>query len=213
MKIFKFGGSSVKDAAAMMKVSKIILSHDKCRVVVLSATKNRTNDLEKIGKTSSMSEENLSTDLIQSLVERHRSISHELELDIELSLLEVETELSLISKSMLGDGEVDPKKMDSLYSIGERLSSLILSKYLQRVSTKKVAYKDVREVLKTNDQWNLASPLIGETASEVSLWGDVGESDLIITQGFIGSTASGETSSFNEIILAGISMDKKFLSS
>ena len=193
MKIFKFGGSSVKDATAMKKVSKIILAHDKCRVVVLSATKNTTNELEEIGKTSSMSEENLSADRIQSLIQRHREISHELELDIELSLLEVETELNLISKSMIGDSEVNPKKMDSLYSIGERLSSLILSKYLHRVSTKKVVYKDVRQVLKTNDQWNLASPLIGETTSEVSLWGEIGESDLIITQGFIGSTVAGET--------------------
>ncbi|WP_372653596.1 aspartate kinase [Halobacteriovorax sp.] len=193
MKIYKFGGSSVKDATAIKRVSNIILSQDRCGVVVVSATKNTTNELETIAKSSSLSEENLTSKLISTLFDRHREIARDLELDIELSIFELETELRAISSSMKGDGEVSPSKMDSLYSFGERLSSLILSRYLQRVSTKNVILKDVREVLITNDHWNLAAPLIGETSSAIEKWGSLTENDLVITQGFIGSTTSGQT--------------------
>ncbi len=193
MKIYKFGGSSVKDAAAIKRVSNIILSQDRCGVVVVSATKNTTNELEMIAKSSSLSEENLTSSLIHSLFNRHREIARELELDIELSIFELETELRTVSSSMNGEGEVSPSKMDSLYSFGERLSSLILSRYLQTVSTKNVILKDVREVLVTNDHWNLAAPLIGETSQAINKWGELTEKDLVITQGFIGSTVSGQT--------------------
>lgn len=193
LKIYKFGGSSVKDAAAIKRVSNIILSQDRCGVVVVSATKNTTNELESIAKSSSLSEENLTSKLIDSLFNRHREIAHALELDIELSILELETELRVISDSMTGDGDVSSRKMDSLYSFGERLSSLILSRYLQRVSTKNVLLKDVREVLITNDHWNLAAPLIGETRDAVKKWNGLTDNDIVITQGFIGSTTSGQT--------------------
>ncbi len=177
----------------MKRVADIISDHDKCRVVVVSATKSTTNELEVIANASTLSEVNLTEKLIEKLMNRHRDITRELELDIELSLFEIESELFEISKSMNGDGKVIPKKMDSLYSIGERLSSLILSRYLQRVSSRNVILKDIREVLKTNDRWNLASPLIGETLKNITKWGEISESDLIITQGFIGSTMTGET--------------------
>lgn len=193
MKVFKFGGSSVKDATAIKNVAQIITDNPLCRVVVVSATKNTTNELESIGKSSSLSEENLVQTLISKLIERHRIIASELDLSIDLSLSELESELLLISTGMKGDGAINLQKMDSLYSIGERLSSLILSAYLKVNSGRKVFLKDVREVLKTNDQWGLASPLIGKTENSINAWGDLADQDLVITQGFIGSTEKGET--------------------
>jgi len=193
LKIFKFGGSSVQDATAMKRVSEIILNHSNCGIVVVSATKNTTNELEQIAKSASLNEVNLMQKQLESLTLRHRAIADDLELDIGLSLSELESELQMCSQSILGDGEILPKKMDALYSLGERFSSLILSSYLSIQHDRAILLKDIREIMITNDSWSCASPLIGEISQRVQLWKPVVEDALIVTQGFIGSTLSGET--------------------
>ena len=53
IKVFKFGGASVKDAAAIRNVVKILNSHKKDKlVIVVSAMGKTTNALEKILKAA-----------------------------------------------------------------------------------------------------------------------------------------------------------------
>jgi len=71
IKVFKFGGASVKDAAAIRNVAKILTSHKKEKlVIVVSAMGKTTNALEKIlkavfDKTGDQEE------LIQALKDNH----------------------------------------------------------------------------------------------------------------------------------------------
>ena len=50
MKVFKFGGASVKDAEAVKNVAKILKNYDDNIVVVVSAMGKTTNALEKLTK-------------------------------------------------------------------------------------------------------------------------------------------------------------------
>ena len=49
--VAKFGGSSVKDAASMIQCAQIVQDHPEYKIIILSATYNTTNDLERIFKS------------------------------------------------------------------------------------------------------------------------------------------------------------------
>jgi len=191
LKVFKFGGSSVKDATAMKAVSKIIIDNDDCRIVVISATKNTTNELELIAKESIHSIPK-SQELWDKTISRHREIANDLQIDCEFQDLDSEV-LELIGKFNKCQ-MISSEYMDQLYSIGERLSTRILSEYLTSHHSKTVLYKDVREVLITNDNWSKASPLITEIQDAFDLkWKEILKNSLIVTQGFVGVTTEGRT--------------------
>jgi aspartate kinase len=52
--VSKFGGSSVKDAAAMLRCSQIIENNPLIKIVVISATQNTTNQLEFVARAAQM---------------------------------------------------------------------------------------------------------------------------------------------------------------
>lgn len=191
LKVFKFGGSSVKDAAAMKAVSEIVLRNNDCKIVVISATKNTTNELESIA-TLSLDSIQKANESWANTISRHSEIAQELQVAFDFSDLEKEV-LSLINR-IFEQKAIIPKVMDQLYSVGERLSTRILAEYLKKALKRPVQYKDVREVLITNDNWLKASPLITETKDAFdSKWKDVALNSLIVTQGFVGMTSKGET--------------------
>ena len=53
MIVAKFGGSSVKDAAAILRCFKIVQDTPELRLVILSATYNTTNELEELARSKS----------------------------------------------------------------------------------------------------------------------------------------------------------------
>lgn len=79
MQVYKFGGASVKDAAAIKNVAKIVSDVQEQLCVVVSAMGKTTNALEKLHdqwfKDLSFEE------TLQSISDFHLSISNELGLD------------------------------------------------------------------------------------------------------------------------------------
>lgn len=187
MKVFKFGGSSVKDAAAMKRVANILKESNDCSLVIISATKNTTNELEEVGLASAKSKDT-GLKLWRDTFSRHTLIIEELGTTTSLEDLSKEVE-SIIEKIQLNQ-ELNPELMDSLYSIGERLSTAILSDYLVNILNRKVIYKDAREVLTTDENFSRATPLLNEMKSRV--W-NISENELIISQGFIARSLDGRT--------------------
>jgi aspartate kinase len=187
LKVFKFGGSSVKDAAAMKRVCDIINGNKDCFLVVISATKNTTNELENIARLA-IESTTKATDYWKDTLNRHLKIISELRTSTSLDSLD--EEVIGIIKSLHLVGEVSLDLMDQLYSIGERLSTLILSDYLATIQDRVVELKDARDVIKTDDSFSRATPILKEISS--SRW-NLNNKNIIITQGFIGSTTEGKT--------------------
>jgi len=191
MKVFKFGGASIKNAVALKNMSRIIAQHaNEKLVVVVSAMGKTTNALEQILNAKFQKQE--TAELIKDLRQYHA--------EIIVSLFPTDNNVTHLVDTIfeyLEERLNQPFGYDELYdqvvSCGELLSSTIVAEYLK--STKlQVHWLDAREYVKTNDNfregivdWRLTEELIKHDVGEIA------KSKIVLTQGFIGSADNGQT--------------------
>ena len=193
----KFGGASVNSATSIKNVISILQLDEKARVVVVSAMGKTTNSLEKIVdlwyRFTRLNQEEF--DFIKAY---HISIVKELfentsALDIALSM--VEDIFSDLKQNLLS---LNPKDYDFLYdsivSYGEKISTAILSLYMTSLDINHRLIP-AQEVIKTDNSYRGAQVDWKKTEKEVKekLNNLFLETDLVLTQGFIGSTREGYT--------------------
>jgi len=197
--VAKFGGSSVKDGQAMLRCSQIIESNPEIKVTIISATHNTTNQLELVAKASESGDESILEKVINELVLKHDQIAKELfSSQATLDQLQVlYAELRDLSKFIFSLKKCDNKTMDQVYSLGERMSSLIFSDLLKlRIPERKIVFFDARKVIKTNSEFKSAEPQIDLIFEAVNKeLGDIlnDPKAIIVTQGFIGSDLLNQT--------------------
>jgi aspartate kinase len=196
--VAKFGGSSVRDAKAMLRCSQIIENNPLIKIAVISATQNTTNQLEFVAKAAETGDEDTLNNITNEIINRHVGIAKELFTSPKVlnDLEELCGELKAIGKIILAERNFAPKTMDQLNSIGERMSSLLMADLLRlRIPSKKVCLMDARRIIKTNSDFQKAEPqinLIAEhTASEILP--SINDNVLFVTQGFIGEDLLGNT--------------------
>lgn len=194
--VSKFGGSSMKDAEAINRSAKIAADH-KSSIVVVSATYGTTNKLIELAQMAPHSPWSHCEELIDSIKSNHRTIAKDLGATnednqvIEVLLEELET----LSRGIHLLKDSSPKVMDRLQSLGERLSSPLMTIALRNIQTKKTENFDVRKVLRTDDRFGKGTPQIEEIKNLcqnhllAAKLGDV----TYVTQGFVGATSEGET--------------------
>ncbi len=195
--IEKFGGASVNSATSIKNVISILQLDEKTRIVVVSAMGKTTNSLEKIVdlwyRFTRFNQEEF--DFIKAY---HISIVKELfentsALDIALSM--VEEIFSDLKQNLLS---LNPKDYDFLYdsivSYGEKISTAILSLYMTSLDINHRLIP-AQEVIKTDNSYRGAQVDWKKTEKEVKekLNNLFLETDLVLTQGFIGSTREGYT--------------------
>lgn len=187
MKVFKFGGASVKDAASVRNVSGVMkryLGED--IAVVVSAMGKSTNALEKIVEAWFYKKQDAG-ELLSELLNFHYSIIDELfGTDAKMIRQEVDKSAGSIRKVLdsVPEGDFD-QHYDAIVSQGEIFSTLIVSAYLNKDGVKNT-WLDAREIISTDSTWRDA---------KVD-WGRINfpnGSGIRITQGFIGRTADGVT--------------------
>lgn len=199
--ISKFGGTSMGDAACMLRSAEVSFNR-KSNIVVVSATSGTTNDLLKLGELSEKGLFNEADSLIQKIQERHTQIAKDLTSDTktldQLNILL--SEMDSIAKGIYLLRDCSAKAKDVLVSLGERLSSVLFTRALQNVYENKknklaVELLDVRTVLKTDENFGKAKPLTEEIIRQCQeklkacRQGEV----IYVTQGFIGQTLNGAT--------------------
>lgn len=199
--VAKFGGTSMADANAMKRSSAIALKRG-AQVVVVSATSGTTNQLIAISKAAISGEKAEVETLLANMKERHRQIAFDLKASEavfnEVGLLMDEAQT--MAQGMLLLRECSPKAYDRLLSIGERVSSVLCSEAMRNLALeqkldKRVLCFDIRKVMITDDSFGKADPQI-ETIHKLcqkhlmdAKYGNA----IFVTQGFIGATESGET--------------------
>ena len=195
MKVFKFGGASIKDASSIKNMSDIIAEYPDDRlVIVVSAMGKTTNHLEEIF-FKKLKGEDFNSELTE-LTQYHYKIVQELfdgdhSYDtkyVEKLFDELGSVLNSNTKNKNG-----AQLYDSIVSYGELLSSTIIGLYLQEKGIK-MNWIDARNLIKTDHtyregkiDWTMTDSLIKNTLAE-----QLSESNFI-TQGFIGSTNEGHT--------------------
>lgn len=196
--VSKFGGSSVKDAAAMKRCAQIIANNPLIKIVVISATQNTTNQLELIARAAEMGDEDTLYNLSEELVNKHLKIATDLFTStvVTKELEALGDELKTLGENILKASLCTPKMMDELYSFGERMSSLLMSDLLRaNLPEKYIRLLDVRQIIKTSSDFQKAQPqtdLILENAKN-KIYPNLNDHTLFVTQGFIGADLLGNT--------------------
>src|SRR5262252_9694436 len=200
MIVMKFGGTSVEDAAAIRCLVSIVRRQSHRRpVVVVSAMGRTTNGLLDCARTASAGDMRTAQSSLDEIAAHHFKTADQLAPQQEIqSLREALGERFIALRSTLEEigqtGRVTPRLSDAVSSNGELLSSLIVAAAL-RADGMKGVWVDVRPMMRTNDdftraapQYDIANPKLKEGFTAALAGGGVP-----VTQGFIGSTADGVT--------------------
>ncbi len=193
MKVFKFGGSSVKDAASMSNIKDIISQYASAKlVVVISAMGKTTNRLESIFKTYLHNEE-AGLDALDSLISDHEKVCEELGLDADKVGREMRA-LMIDNLSQVATTNNRSAIYDQIISIGELCSTKIMAEYLSSSGIPS-KWMDVRNVILTDKNYREGKVDFAITKNKIhkKVKKYLLDTDVIITQGFIGRSTEGLT--------------------
>ena len=212
IKVFKFGGTSIKNANNIKRIAEILIKYaSEDLVVVFSAMGKITNMLEEVVENY-IQKDGQAEDKLQLVKDFHIHLLGELfesnhAIYNEVNNLFVEIEWVL-------EDEPNPNyafNYDQIVSVGELLSTKIMSAYLNENSFKN-SWVDARDIIRTDNKYRNAKINWEQTISSCN---ENITSFPIITQGFIGCTSENftttlgrEGSDFTAAILA-FSLDAK----
>ncbi|HEV8539287.1 MAG TPA: lysine-sensitive aspartokinase 3 [Bacteroidota bacterium] len=199
MIVMKFGGTSVQDAVAIQNVSRIIAARlGEKPLVIVSACAGATNALIRIAQKAGDGHEAPAIASLHELRDRHISIAGELLPGAHGSVLQSLQadfdELEQLVRSIVVLREVTPRTLDQVAAYGERWSSLLLHAALNHQGIP-CEWIDARTVMATDNEFSHATPLLDtiEHRAQTSLLPLLHKGSVIVTQGFIGATLDGIT--------------------
>lgn len=183
MKIFKFGGASVKDADSVKNVAKVLESQgfEKCLLVV-SAMGKTTNALEKVVEYYFKKEDFHSE--IEKIKQSHLEITKGLFADNHSIFGEVALFFDDLEAFLRRNKSPNYNFVyDQVVSCGEMISSKILSDFLNDIGFAN-SWLDARDYVKTDDSYREGVVNWQETEANVA---KLSKEQSYVTQGFIGS--------------------------
>jgi len=198
MVVMKFGGTSVESQEAVTRVAGIVA---KCRerrpIVVVSAMGKTTNKLLQTGQEAAAGRREQALAIVDELRSHH--LTHGLALagagsaELERYIRAHFEWLEELVKGLSIVGELSPRSMDAVASIGERLSSLVVT-FAFRALGIPSQHIDSRRVIVTDGHFTQAAPLFSETYKRLQQEvAPVAKSAVAVMGGFIGGTEDGQT--------------------
>ena len=193
MKIYKFGGASVKDAESIRNVGNILKQEgtENC-LLVISAMGKMTNAFEKVVHAYCY-DQKLLTSALHDIEEYHSVIIQELFEDESNPVFKDVHQLIKTLKTLI-DGGLGQDRYDFAYdqivSYGELISTTIVSHYLNSVGIATV-WNDVRRLIETDCSYRDAKVDWKGTQELIST--RIDPSKLNVVQGFLGVDMMGFT--------------------
>lgn len=198
MKVFKFGGASVKDAIGIKNVCEIIAAHNNEKLlVVVSAIGKTTNALEEVIAAFNEKRDDIAKEKIKKVEELHFDIVHDLFPDKSHAIYKDLGDLfrELYDIPLFTRTDVYNFLYDQIICFGELFSTKIVAYYLVEKNVN-AQWLDSRSVIKTDKTfregkiiWDITNNLITETVKNKLL------DKVIVAPGFIGSTLSNHSTS------------------
>lgn len=190
--VYKFGGASIKDAEGFKNVAKVIAQKgSKNLLIVVSAIADITNQLENVLKSYMQGDAETALAQMERIKELHFDIANDLLGEASGTLLDTLSNVLVEIEWILEEPCQDPTDYlyDQIVSIGELLSTNILSAYLN-AQGQTCTWIDARNYIKTDNNyqnanvyWNLTIDLIRQDLLPLL------DQRLVLTQGFIGSSS------------------------
>ena len=196
MRVFKFGGASVKNADAVRNVLHILRMYPEDQIlVVVSAMDKTTNRLEEVVKSILTKQEDEFTQHLKEIQSFHEHIVEELFSDTQAPIRTfLNEEIQALRQKFKAPLSAHLGfEYDQVVSLGEILSSKILAAFLEQEGLT-TAWLDARKLVRTdahfkeaNIDWGTTENLIRSSLSEMPTV------PCFVTQGFIGHTQEGDT--------------------
>ena len=191
MKVLKFGGTSVGTVESLSHVKMIVESCTEPVIVVVSALGGITDKLINTAQLAAKGDVSY-LELYAHIVERHNSVidgivPKEKQLDVKSIVNPLLEELGNIYRGVSLIKDLSERTLDIIVSYGERLSSVIISRIID-----KAQHYDSRNFIKTEKQFGKHILDNEETQRLIHTTFDNNNFDVAIVPGFISSNANGD---------------------
>jgi aspartate kinase len=197
MEVFKFGGASVRDAERIRDLEGIIASHaGRKLMVVVSAMGKTTNALEEVASDFFAGRREEALAAFGRIRDAHLQTAASLSPSLGAKASALLEPFCTEAEWLLHDRPVRPFDYyyDQVVCIGELLSTTLVASWLEERG-RRVAWLDVRDVMRTDDNFREAGIdwEVTRSNTERMLKPLFETHDIVITQGFIGATADNES--------------------
>lgn len=192
MRIFKFGGASVKDANGVKNLSSVLQKTGfKDTLIIVSAMGKTTNALELVIKNYFDNKAELQSS-IQEVKKYHNEILLDLFGNERHPVFEKIAHFFQELNTFIQNNKSPDYNFvyDQIIGFGELISTKIISEYLNSTEIKN-NWIDVREQIKTDNYYRRAKVNWEQTQELISK--SINGSTLNITQGFLGSDSNNFT--------------------
>jgi aspartate kinase len=185
MKVYKFGGASVKDAAGVRNLKEIVAHAGDDLMVVVSAMGKTTNALERLVAALSEKNEEVADNEWLSILDMHVHLAMELGLkpneDIRFPMMpEYDHTCSY------------DQNYDQIVSLGEIMSTQIVAVFLLK-SGIPTEWWNMPKLLRTDNTYREAVVDMQTSAQVIAAgWNRPSRPQVVVAQGFIGGTADGQ---------------------
>ncbi len=187
MKVFKFGGASVKDAAGVRNLAEIVRTQGQNAVIVVSAMGKTTNALESLVRVYVDNQSSAIQTQLASLKTYHTDIMNELNGNFS-QVHQTFTQLENYLRSPVS--ALYDEVYDQIVSVGELLSTQIIAAYLINTGLS-IRWIDARQLIRTDATFREGRVDWEFTGGQIK--SAVKKSGINITQGFIGQSADNRT--------------------
>ena len=185
MKVFKFGGASVRNATGVRNLYEIVACTPGDLMVVVSAMGKTTNALERVVAAMEKGDKAEAQAEWQAILDYHIQIMSELGLQNNL-------DLRLPDAMPYCETDSYDKNYDQIVSLGEIMSTQIVAVFLlsHGVPTE---WWNMPKLLRTDDTYTDAQVDMDISCRQIQAgWKREKRPRVVVTQGFIGGTGSGE---------------------
>jgi aspartate kinase len=200
MLVMKFGGASVKDAPSIIHVADILRQFlDQPVLIVISASGKTTNHLEILAALAKEGKEKEAWEKLQNIKNFHQNIidglfDEDQKAEVQKQTDVFFTQVERIVRGILLLEEFPPRTYDRIVAFGELLSTTIVSAYLNSQGVD-CQWIDARKLVLTDATYKSANVIWSVTRSNIQreIKPLLKAGRLVVTQGFIGATESGHT--------------------
>ena len=184
MRVYKFGGASVKDANGVRNLKEIVAQSSDDLMVVISAMGKTTNALERVVAALAQDDEQTAEQHWLNVLDQHVYIMQDLGLkpnvDVRLPLMPEYNK----------DWSYD-QNYDQIVSLGEIMSTQIVAVFLLK-SGIPTEWWNMPKLLQTDNMWREAQVDLQASSQIIRAgWERTTRPHVVVTQGFIGGTKDG----------------------
>jgi aspartate kinase len=202
LRVHKLGGSVLPDAGGIRKAAEALAaSAELPALVVVSACAGVTDRLLVIAERAARGETTTAVAGLQQLLEWHceqgrQVLPEPVARGLEERLRGLGQQALQLCRGIAALRELTPRSRDAMLAFGELLSSQVVAAVLEQLVPMPVVLVDARHYVITDATFGAARPqleLLIQRVHSRGLLEHLRHGRLVVTQGFIGATAEGRT--------------------